>query len=608
MVNIKSFLANLTHQPGVYQMLNKEGKVLYVGKARNLKKRISNYFSKQTKDVKTSALLKHIDDIEVTITHTENEALLLECNLIKKLKPHYNVLFRDDKSFPYILITTDHTFPRIDFYRGSRKQKGLLFGPFPHAGSVREAISLVEKLFRLRICTNSFFASRKRPCLQYQINRCTAPCVNLVTQEEYQQQVHQTILFLEGKSERLISELHNQMEQASKELNFELAAKVRDQLTKLREVQSRQYVAGGKGEADVIGYASISGVFGIQLLTVRGGRILGSRTYFPSAPTDSRVEEIITSFITQHYLTTRFNSKDMPKEIIIEPRLPEKKLIMEVLTEKAGHKVVLSSGVRGERKKWQHIANQSAEHAVNNHLINQATLQERFLALQSLLKLNKPPKRIECFDISHSMGESTVGSCVVFSQKGPLKSDYRRYNIKGVTPGDDLAAMEQALQRRFKHTNISELIVPDVLLIDGGVNQLNIAKKVLENLNISHLFLMAVAKGVLRKPGLETLHFADGSTLNVTPDSIALHLIQQIRDEAHRFAISGHRMQRDKKRKKSTLESIPGVGAKRRRELLRYFGGIQALTRASLDEIAKVPGIHRSLAEKIFAALHDVVM
>ncbi len=586
-------------------MLDERGVVLYVGKARDLKKRLSSYFSKKTsQDIKTAALLKHVKDINITITHTENEALLLECNLIKKLQPHYNILFRDDKSYPYILVTDD-LYPRIDIYRGQKKRNGMYFGPFPNASAVRETIHIIEKIFKIRNCTNRFFAARTRPCMQYQIDRCTGPCVGLVTPEEYQEQVRLAILFLQGKNDQVITAFTQKMEQAATDLKFELAVEAREQIKKLREIQARQYISSGYHDADVLGFFNKSGLVCIQLLMIRGGRMLGSRAYFPNVPGASTADEILSSFISQHYLSEKLAAHDIPKEIILEKTLVDENLLMNVLGEAAQHKVVLSSRVRGERKKWLEIATTSAEQSASTQLLNQVNIRERFAALQELVQLNHPLQWIECFDISHSMGEATVGSCVVFNKEGPVKSHYRRFNISGITPGDDTAAMHQTLTRRYHRPVLDEAKLPDIVLIDGGLPQLNAAKKVLSELDAHSIFLIGVAKGVTRKPGFETLHFTDRDPIHLPNNSLALHLIQQIRDEAHRFAITAHRQRRDKKRVTSTLESISGIGAKRRRDLLRYFGGIQAINRASLEEIAKVPGISKALAERIFKALHN---
>jgi len=602
MHDLKAFLQNLPSLPGVYQMLGKDKDILYVGKARNLKKRVSSYFSSKQKDIKTSALLKHVVDVDITVTRTENEALLLESNLIKKHQPHYNVLFRDDKSYPYILITTEHKFPRIDFYRGNRKRSGDFFGPYPSAMAVRETIQLIQKIFRLRTCTDHFFNSRMRPCLLYQIERCTGPCVGHITQEEYAQNTELAMLFLQGKNDLVISALTEKMDAASKNKDYEQAALYRDQILNLRAIQQKQYVSAHQGNVDVIGFASNAGIACIQLLVIREGRVLGSRAFFPSFPNETTKEEIITSFITQHYLTSAEN--DIPKEMIIDAELTELHWLESVLAEESGHKVEISHTVRGDRNKWLEIANNSAKQSIASQMLNKTNMEERFNALKEALKLAETPARLECFDISHTMGEETVASCVVFDRNGPLKSDYRRFNISGITPGDDIAAMKQALTRRYKRAQTETTKLPDILFIDGGKAQLHIAEHVLEELGIHLIMLVGIAKGEGRKPGLETLIIPGKDPLHLPPDSHALHLIQHIRDEAHRFAITAHRLRRDKKRKQSILETIPGVGAKRRRELLRYFGGIQAINHASLDDIAKVPGISRELAQRIFDALH----
>ncbi len=606
MLDIKSFLSNVTHQPGVYQMLDQNDHIIYIGKARDLKKRLSSYFSKQQKDNKTHALLQHVKKIDIIVTHTENEALILECNLIKKYKPHYNILFRDDKSYPYILLTDDQPYPRIDFYRGNKKRGGVFFGPFPNSRAVRETINLIEKLFKIRNCSNHFFAGRTRPCMQYQIGRCTGPCVGLISPEEYNQHVRHAILFLQGKNDLVVSELTKKMDEASRQLQFEIAADIRDQIAKLRDIQARQYVSTEHGDADVIGLAVTAGLVCIQLFIIRGGRILGSRAYFPNISITSSHEEILTSFITQHYLSANHSPEEIPKEIILEIALSEQDWLENVLREQANHKVVLSANVRSERKKWLDMATSNAQQSLTTQLVNKANAHERFDALQALLQLGKTPVSIECFDISHTMGEATVASCVVFNRDGAVKSDYRRFNISDIVPGDDTAAMRQAITRRYKRLQSEEAILPDILLIDGGKPQLNAAKAVLKELDIPTIFLIGVAKGVTRKPGFETLHFIERTAIHLSPDSLALHLIQQIRDEAHRFAITGHRARRDKKRVTSVLETIPGIGTKRRRELLHYFGGIQALKRASVEELARVPGISQALAQRIFMAVHQV--
>ena len=608
MRDFKTFLSNLSQHPGVYQMLGDEGEVLYVGKAKNLKKRVSSYFSGHSKDRKTMVLVKHIKDIDITVTSNENEAVLLECNLIKKHRPRYNVLLRDDKSYPYIVITTDQDFPRIDFYRGPRKKDALYFGPYPSAFAARETINLLQKLFRLRTCNDTYFESRNRPCLMYQIGRCAGPCVSLISKNEYGESVRLATLFLQGKNNEVIKALQDRMEVASQKLDFESAAHYRDQITRLRKIQERQYIDVGDGDADIIGFALQAGIICIQLLSIRGGQVLGSRSYFPTVPHCLETEEVLDAFLTQHYLSHPSHIDSIPKQILLDNLLPEKKLIENVLTEQAGHKVELLQPARGEKRKWLEMATTSAQQSLAAHLYSKTNLQERMLALQAVLELDKAPRRIECFDISHSSGEATVASCVVFNESGPVKSDYRRFNITGITAGDDPAAMRQVLMRRFKRLLKDEAVMPDVILIDGGSVQLGMADKVVTELQIENVSLVGVSKGPGRKAGFETLHMLDRVPMHLPADSPALHFIQQIRDEAHRFAITGHRQRRDKARRQSTLELIPGIGAKRRRELLRYFGGIQGIAHASLDELTKVPGISRSLAERIFAALHDATI
>jgi excinuclease ABC subunit C len=603
MFDIKAFLSNLPNHPGIYQMLGDNDEILYVGKAKNLKKRVASYFSSAQRDPKTLALVKHIKNIDITIARSENEALILECNLIKKNRPRYNVIFRDDKSYPYILITNEHPYPRIDFYRGPLKKDNQYFGPYPHSTAVRETIHLIQKVFQIRTCSDNFFASRTRPCLHHQIGLCSGSCAGLIDPEEYQQNVRHAILFLQGKNELIVDELTKQMEAAAKALNYELAGRVRNQIASIRDIQKRQYVSAGKGDADIIGFASNAGVVCIQLLAIRAGRILGSKAYFPSVPLNSADDEILTAFITQHYLGPQ---GDIPKEIIIDHDLPEQEWLAAALQEQTEQHIIISANVRGERKKWLEMAANTAKQSVAAQLLNKANTKARLLALQKLLELPTLPTRIECFDISHTMGEATVASCVVFGINGAVKSDYRRFNIADITPGDDNAAMKQALTRRYKKLEPDK--TPEVLLIDGGLAQLHTAQDVMAELGITHILLVGVAKGVTRKPGYETLHIGERPPIHLEPDSIALHVIQQIRDEAHRFAITGHRNRRDKTRRTSTLESIPGIGAKRRRELLRYFGGIQALNRASLEDLAKVPGISLSLAQRIFEALHNLTV
>lgn len=607
MRNIKSFLANLTHHPGVYQMLGEEGEVLYVGKAKDIKKRVSSYFSGRVQDSKTIALVAQIKDIDITVTNNENEAVLLECNLIKKHGPRYNILLRDDKSYPYIVIS-HHEFPRIDIYRGQRKKTGSYFGPYPNSTAVREAINLLQKLFRIRTCEDSFFAGRSRPCLLYQIGRCTGPCVNYISKDEYQVNIKLAEMFLEGRNNDVIHSLQDNMETASKSLDFELAAQYRDQINRIRQMQDKQYIDVAAGSADVIGYSIAAGVVCLQLLTIRHGQILGSKSYFPKVPAHTLPGEIISAFISQHYFGDRSHQESIPKMIITDLVLEDGHFLENALTEMSHHKVTLVKPERGDKKKWLSMAMTNAKQSLMSHLYTKTNFSERLIAVQKELQLKRIPQRVECFDISHTMGEATVGSCVVFDESGPVKSDYRRYNVTEVTPGDDLAAMYQVLTRRFKKIVSGSAKMPDLILIDGGKTQLGMAKQVADEVGLNQVLLVGVSKGPDRKPGFETLHRIDMTPIHLPPDSSALHFIQQIRDEAHRFAITGHRQRRDKVRRKSTLEYIPGIGATRRRELLRYFGGIQGIAHASLDELTKVPGISRSIAEKIFAALHDAII
>ena len=598
----KAFLATLPNKPGCYQMYDSSGELLYVGKAKNLKNRVSSYFRGTGLSIKTQALVSKIQSIEITSTGSETEALLLEQNLIKQYRPPYNILLRDDKSYPYILITDKESFPAVRYQRGKRSPNGSLFGPFPSGGAVKESLNLLQKLFKVRQCDDSFFRNRSRPCLQYQIERCSAPCVGLVDDADYQRDVRHTKLFLQGKNPKVMSELASEMEAASSQLEFEKAAQLRDQLARLQHVQEQQTVIGQKGEADVFGVAVQPGGVCVHALFVRQGRVIGSKVYYPRVAIEDSAEDVLSAFIAQFYLA---GGREIPESIITAIELPESNLLSEALSQKRERRVSITSKVRSDRYSWLKLAQQNAEQNLQSQLANKQNIYNRFLDLQSALGMDEVPTRLECFDISHSSGEATVASCVVFDRNGPLKRDYRKYNIEGITGGDDYAAMNQALHRRFEKATSADAILPDILVIDGGKGQVSQAIEVLNELNIHGIKVIGIAKGPTRKAGFEILINAETGSENILQsDSLALHLLQHIRDESHRFAITGHRARRAKARKQSLLEGIEGVGPKRRRELLKHFGSAKAVESASVEEIAKVSSISHSLAETIYLALH----
>ncbi len=601
-------LKQMPRKPGVYRMFDAQGDILYVGKAKNLKNRVSSYFVKQGHSLKTRALVSKIADIQVTITNSETEALILEQNLIKSLKPPYNILLRDDKSYPYIYLASDKEYPSLSLKRVRNKGKtGRYFGPFPSAASVRESMNLLEKIFKVRQCEESFYRNRSRPCLQYQIKRCKAPCVGLVSQEEYAEDVNHVVMFLQGKNPELIRELMAEMEQAAQALEFEKAAELRDQIDHLRHVQENQAVESGSVDLDVVAMQTGPGVVAFSMLFVRKGRILGHKNYFPKLPLELPEDELMAAFLEQYYVGQNA-SRDIPKELVTANEVSNKELINGALEAIQGGKLKFSHRVKAARAQWLKLAQTNVDNALKTFLSNKENVFHRMDALSKLLGISEHPKRMECFDISHSHGEKTVGSCVVFNDQGPLKSDYRTYNIEGIEPGDDYAAMRQVLTRRYTKLPENPDKRPDIVFIDGGKGQLNLAVEVLNTLNLAHLNLVGIAKGVTRKPGFETLLVpqADGSlrTIDCDGDHPGLHLIQQIRDQAHRFAITGHRQRRDKARKQSLLENIEGVGPKRRRELLKYFGSVQNMKTAPVEEIAKVSGISPTLAEHIYLVLH----
>lgn len=596
----KEFLRTLTTRPGVYRMLGENGEVLYVGKAGNLKKRVSSYFQRNQSSHKTRAMVALIRNVEVTVTHTEAEALILENNLIKALRPRYNILLRDDKSYPYIFLSAHDEFPQLGFHRGAKREKGQYFGPYPSAYAVRESLQLLQKLFGVRQCEDSFFRNRSRPCLQYQIKRCSGPCVGLIDPETYREDVRHTVLFLQGKDVEIVDALVHRMEQASNAQHYEEAARLRDQILALRKVQERQYVSGDQRDVDIVSCQQAMGLACVQVLFIRQGHVLGSKSYFPKLPEASDEAEVLAAFISQHYL-----GRAIPDSIVLSHTVPDQDIVAQVLAEQKGRRVAVLSKVRGERVRWLAMAKANAEQALKSRLASRSGMQSRYEALQEALGLDEIPTRIECFDISHTMGEATVASCVVFGAEGPLNSDYRRFNIRANTGGDDYLALSEAVQRRYTRLRRGEGLIPDVLFIDGGRGQVARVAETLEELQVQGPLLVGIAKGEGRKPGLERLFLFGHNTPTVLPaDSPALHLIQQIRDEAHRFAITGHRQRRSRSRQVSTLETIPGLGPKRRQSLLKQFGGLRGVARAGVEDLARVQGISKALAQKIYDALH----
>ncbi len=599
----KEFITTLPHVSGTYQMLDSAGERLYVGKAKDLKKRVASYFRKHGLSPKTKSMVDQIADIRITVTQTESEALLLENNLIKKYMPRYNVLLRDDKSYPYIYISNNEKFPRIAFYRGARNTDEHYYGPYPSVAAVRLTINLLQKLFKLRTCQPSYFKNRTRPCLQYQIKRCSAPCVNYIAPQDYQQELSHAIQFLEGNSRSLIETLIKRMDKAAQDLNYEEAADFRDQVALLRQVSDQQLITSEGGDTDIIA-GSIKEMHAcVQVFNIRGGMNIGNKAFYPNLPNnDIDMARLLTTFAGQYYL-----KHPIPDEIIFSHKPDDQTTLTNMLSEKSGRKVkLITQTVRGKKKKYLELAVKNANIALKAKLLSRAGMYKRLQSLQETLNLSELPVRMECFDISHTMGEKTVGSCVVFDQNGALKQEYRRFNITGIIGGDDYAAMKQALQRRYRRVKSDNGKIPNLLFIDGGKGQTKEAQKVLKELSLSDVTIIGIAKGVERKPGLETLIHGDlGIDIKLDADSPALHLIQQIRDEAHRFAISGHRRQRDKARRHSPLEDIPGLGTKRRQSLLRYFGGWQGVNRASIEELGKVPGISLKLAESVYQTLHE---
>lgn len=612
----EEFLKDLTTKPGVYRMIDAQNVVIYVGKAKNLKNRVSSYFRKSAQSPKTTVMMGQIANIEILITHTEGEALLLENNLIKTLNPRYNILLRDDKSYPYIYLSDQDKFPRLAFHRGAKKKKGRYFGPYPNGHSVKSSLNFLQKLFPVRQCEDSFYKNRSRACLQYQIKRCSAPCVGLISEQDFAEDVRHTVLFLEGKSNEVIDELVLLMDQAAAQLEYEKAAAHRDQIASLRRLQEKQYVSNEKGDLDVIAIEYHQGTACIQVFFIRDGLNLGNKSFFPKNVRHQSISEILSAFIAQFYLVSSTTERFIPNTILVSQAFEDKDIIEKILADQSAHKVEIKDKVRGDRARWLDMAHMNAQTALMSRQSNRASVVARFESLQEALKLDTLPERLECFDISHSSGEATVASCVVFDLSGPLKSDYRRFNIENITPGDDYAAMHQALKRRYlglsrKQGNKEEAKFPDILVIDGGKGQVKQAQEVMQELQIDSVQIVGITKGEGRKAKFDTLLLSKGVLSGSTEkvilphDSKAMHLLQHIRDEAHRFAITGHKKRRAKARKTSPLEKISGLGPKRRQLLLKQFGGLQEVTRAGVEDLSKINGISKSLAQKVYDHFHD---
>ncbi len=604
MDDVKALIETLPALPGVYRFLSHSGKILYVGKAKHLKKRVSSYFRSTFSDKKTEVLMAQVDSVEFTIVNNEHEALLLENNFIKQYRPRYNVVLRDDKTYPFLLLSNQHKFPRLDLYRGKGHPKGQTFGPYPNAGSVRESLSLIQKLFRLRQCNDVFFSHRSRPCLQYQIHRCTAPCVGYVSQEDYAEQVRLATLFLQGENTAIIRALTDQMNKKSKEQAYERALYFRDTIAKLRTLQKQQTMVGGQGDVDVLSVVQSLAVTAVSIVFIRSGRVLGHKTYFPSVPGGVPVSEAIHAFIAQYYCDL-VRSKQVLNKVIVNVKIAQREVLQLSLQALFGASFHLTDRQQAGYRAWLSMAEKNARHDIAQRLNNTLTPTKQLNALQTALALPDRIDRIECFDVSHTQGTATVAACVVYTTEGVTTSEYRRFTIKDITPGDDYAAMHQVLLRRYTQRKQDDAPLPDLIIIDGGKGQLRQAMAVMQELQLTAIPLLGVAKGVGRKPGEETLFLNDAShEVLLTADSVALHLVQLIRDESHRFAIAGHRARRKKQFAHSPLDDVDGVGPKRRQALLQHFGGMQGLLQADQHEIAIVPGISLALAEVIYRALH----
>ncbi len=598
MFDSATFLKNLTTLPGIYKMLDEQGEIIYIGKAKNLKNRVSSYFRNTAATPKQQIMVSKIAAIEVTITHTENEALLLESQQIKRHQPRYNICLRDDKSYPYIFLS-HHDHPQISIHRGAKRKQGRYFGPYPSAGAAYESLKLLQRLFPIRQCEDSVYNNRTRPCLQHQIGRCSAPCVGLIDKTNYAQDIENTVLFLEGKSGLLINLLIAKMEQASAALEFERAATIRDQITRLRSMLEKQFIDGQGGDMDIIACATQANIACVQLFFIRNGQQLGHKVFFPKMADAHDAAAVLQAFIPQYYL-----DKPVPHELVLSHALEEVDLLREVLATQAKHAINIVHKVKGEKFKWLEMACNNADNALLTYLAAKQNLHDRFVSLQQLLGCSTLPQRLECFDISHTQGEQTVAACVVFDSEGAIKSAYRRFNITGITGGDDCAAIYQAVFRRFKRLKQGEHTPPDIVFIDGSRPQVHEAQKALAELMINNVMIVGVAKGEQRKSGREKLIIGtQNQPINITISAGGL-LIQQIRDEAHRFAITGHRQRRAKASKQSVLEAVSGLGAKRRQLLLKQFGGLQGVARASVDALCSIDGISRALAQRIYDTFH----
>lgn len=600
---LSALLRALPSRTGVYRLVGDENRILYIGKARNLRARVSSYFKPTGLSTKTINLVSKTEDIQYTVVNSETEALLLEQSLIKSEKPPYNVLLRDDKSYPYIYLS-DHEYPQIRIHRGSKSQHGTYFGPFPSASAVRNSISLLQRVFRLRPCSDSYFKNRSRPCLQYQIHRCSGPCVGMIDESAYAEDINRATLFLDGKSQTLIDELKQQMHQASTDLEYELAARLRDQIQSLRKVQEDQSIYTSSGSVDLFGVAARESHVCIQGMFIRDGRLLGHRNWFPSNELGLEPNVFLGKFLAQFYLGNV--KREIPRTLITHLDFDDREILAAALSAHFGRTIEIVTQVRKKRAKWLELVRENVEHSLSTYIQTRQQEADRFIALQSLLGVSKPLQRIECFDISHSQGEATIASCVVFDHTGPVKSEYRRFKIAGVNRGDDYHALEQAVSRRFTRVQAEGLSLPDILIIDGGIGQINIVYESISAMLDEDMVLLGIAKDPTRKSGKETVWQFGKGKLVIDPTSGAMHLLQQIRDEAHRFAITGHRMARGKARRISQLDSISGVGPKRRRNLLVHFGSVASIRQASAAEIAKVPGVNRKLAEHIYGHFNAV--